>query len=158
VLKGILTPATAGNVNFVNAPFLAKSRGIRVESTLTESDDYANLVSVKVKTQKESCRMDGTVFGEQLPRIIRINEFYMDVNPLGHLLALKNQDFPGVIGQVGSILGEAGVNIAEYRLGREDTHKNTLSLVSTDTAASDEVVEKIRKVKGMQFVKQLFIH
>ncbi|MBW7996489.1 MAG: phosphoglycerate dehydrogenase [Candidatus Glassbacteria bacterium] len=157
VLKGILTPATGGNVNFVNAPYLARSRGIKVESTLTESDDYTNLVIVSVKTQKESCRMDGTVFGEELPRIVRINEFFMDVNPRGHLLALKNQDVPGVIGQVGGILGDAGINIGEYRLGREETNKNTLSLVSTDTAASDVVVEKLRKVKGMQLVKRMYV-
>ncbi len=158
VLKGILTPATGGNVNFVNAPWLAKSRGIKVESTLSESDDYTNLVSVSVTTQKETCLVEGSVFGNELPRIVKINEFYLEVNPRGNILALKNQDVPGVIGQVGSILGDAGVNIAEYRLGREDTHKNTLSLVSTDTAASDETVEKIRRVKGMQLVKRLLIN
>ncbi len=158
VLKGILTPATGGNINFVNAPWLAKSRGIKVESTLGESEDYTNLVSVTVTTQKETCRVEGTVFGDQLPRIVKINEFYMEVNPRGNILALKNQDVPGVIGQVGGILGEAGVNIAEYRLGREETNKNTLSLVSTDTAASDQTVEKIRQVEGMQLVKRLFIH
>ena len=157
VLKGILSPATGGNVNFVNAPLLARSRGVKVESTLTESDDYTNLISVTAVTQKQTCRVDGTVFGDELPRIVRINEFFMEVNPSGHILALKNQDVPGVIGQVGTILGDAGVNIAEYRLGRDDVNKNTLSLVSIDTKATDETVEKIRAVEGMQLVKRLYI-
>ena len=158
VLKGILSPATGGNVNFVNAPWLAKSRGIKVESTLTDSEDYTNLVSVSVTTQKETCRVDGTVFGDELPRIVRINEFFMEVNPRGNILVLKNQDVPGVIGHVGTILGDAEVNIAEYRLGREDTNKNTLSLVSVDTMIDDAIVDKIRAVEGMQLVKRVFVN
>ena len=124
----------------------------------SESEDYTNLISVTVTTQKETCCVEGTVFGDELPRIVKINEFIMEVNPRGNILALKNQDVPGVIGQVGSILGDSGVNIAEYRLGRDDINKNTLSLVRTDTAASDETVEKIRRVKGMPLVKRLVIN
>jgi D-3-phosphoglycerate dehydrogenase len=157
LLKGLLTPATGGNVNFVNAPYLARQRGIKVETRETESSDYTNLVSCKVTTEQETCRVDGTVFGDQLPRIVRINEFYMDVNPAGHLLALKNLDVPGVIGQVGTCLGNAGLNIGEYRLGRDETRKKTLSLVSVDSEIPDEVVEKIRSIKGMQLVKKMYI-
>ncbi|MFH1070476.1 MAG: phosphoglycerate dehydrogenase [Candidatus Glassbacteria bacterium] len=157
LLKGLLTPATGGNVNFVNAPYLARQRGIKVETRETESTDYTNLVSCKVTTEQETCRVDGTVFGDQLPRIVRINEFHMDVNPAGHLLALKNLDVPGVIGQVGTCLGNAGLNIGEYRLGRDESRKNTLSLVSVDSEISDEVVEKIRAIQGMQLVRKMYI-
>ncbi|HLA39712.1 MAG TPA: NAD(P)-dependent oxidoreductase, partial [Candidatus Glassbacteria bacterium] len=157
LLKGLLTPATGGNVNFVNAPYLARQRGIRVETREAESQDYTNLVSCKVTTEQETCRVDGTVFGDQLPRIVRINEFYMDVNPAGHLLALKNLDVPGVIGQVGTCLGNAGLNIGEYRLGRDDALKNTLSLVSVDSEIPDEVLDRLKAIKGMQLVKKLYI-
>jgi len=157
LLKGLLTPATGGNVNFVNAAYLARQRGIKVEGVFTDEADYTNLVSCMVTTDKESCRVDGTVFGEELPRIVRINEFYMDVNPRGQFLVLKNVDVPGIIGQVGTCLGQAGINIGEYRLGRDDTHKNTLSLVSVDSMVPDEVVEKLRAIKGMQLVKKVSV-
>ena len=157
LLKGLLTPVTGGNVNFVNAPYLAKQRGIRVNGTLTDNADYTTQVSCTVTTDRESCRVDGTVFGEELQRIVRINEFHMDVNPRGEILVLKNLDVPGVIGQVGATLGSAGINIAEYRLGREDTAKNTLSLVSVDSPVPDQVVEQLRAIHGMQLVKKVRI-
>ena len=73
----------------------------------------------------------------------------MDVNPGGHLLVIKNADVPGIIGQVGTCLGQANINIGEYRLGRADDHKNTLSLISVDSMVPDEVMEKLRAVKGI---------
>lgn len=157
LLKGLLTPATGGNVNFVNAAYLARQRGIKINSMETENADYTNLVSCKITTDKESCRIEGTVFGDELSRIVRINEFFMDVNPVGYLLALKNADVPGIIGQVGTCLGNSGINIGEYRLGREDTMKNTLSLISVDSTIPDEVVEKLRAIKGMQLVRRVTI-
>jgi len=157
LLKGLLTPATGGNVNFVNAAYLARQRGIKINSVETENADYTNLVSCTVTTEKESCLIEGTVFGDELPRIVRINEFYMDVNPRGYLLAIKNADVPGIIGQVGTCLGNAGINIGEYRLGREDTMKNTLSLISVDSTIPDEVVEKLRAIKGMQLVRRVTV-
>ncbi|HUU28962.1 MAG TPA: phosphoglycerate dehydrogenase [archaeon] len=157
LLKGLLTPATGGNVNFVNASLLARQRGIKVDGVLTDKADYTNLVSCTVRTDKESCRVDGTVFGDELPRIVRINEFYMDVNPKGHLLVIKNADIPGIIGQVGTNLGKAGINIGEYRLGRDDTHKNTLSLIRVDSLVPDEVIDKLRGIKGIYLVKKLTV-
>ncbi|OGF99420.1 MAG: phosphoglycerate dehydrogenase [Candidatus Glassbacteria bacterium GWA2_58_10] len=157
LLKGLLTPVTGGNVNFVNAVYLAHQRGITLDTVETESADYKNLISCRITTDKETCRVDGTIFGDELPRIVRINEFYMDVNPGGNMLAIKNADVPGVIGKVGSILGNAGLNIGEYRLGREPTQKNTLSLVSVDSPIPDAVVEELRAVKGMQLVKKVTV-
>jgi D-3-phosphoglycerate dehydrogenase len=157
LLKGLLTPATGGNVNFVNAAYLARQRGIKINTVETENTVYTNLISCTVTTDKESCLIQGTVFGDELPRIVRINEFYMDVNPRGHLLAIKNADVPGIIGQVGTCLGDAGINIGEYRLGREDTMKNTLSLISVDSIIPEEVVEKLRAIKGMQLVRRVTI-
>jgi len=157
LLKGLLTPATGGNVNFVNAAYLARQRGIKVKSVETENADYTNLVSCNITTDKGKCRIEGTVFGDELPRIVRINEFYMDFNPKGYLLAIKNADVPGIIGQVGACLGNAGINIGEYRLGREDAMKNTLSLINVDSTIPEEVVEKLRAIKGMQLVRRVTI-
>jgi len=157
LLKGLLTPATGGNVNFVNAVYLARQRGIKVDGVLTDKADYTNLVSCLVTTDKESCLVEGTVFGNELPRIVRINEFFMDVNPRGHLLVIKNADVPGIIGQVGTCLGQANINIGEYRLGRADDHKNTLSLISVDSMVPDEVIEKLRAVKGIYLVKKVTV-
>jgi len=157
LLKGLLTPVTGGNVNFVNAAYLARQRGIHVDGMVTDEADYTNLVSCTVVTDKERCSIDGTVFGEELPRIVRINEFYMDFNPNGHLLVIKNADVPGIIGKVGTCLGDGGINIGEYRLGREARRRNTLSLISVDSEISDPVLEKLRSIEGIHFAKQVTV-
>ncbi|MCE5269788.1 phosphoglycerate dehydrogenase [bacterium] len=154
LLKGLLTPVTAGgNVNFVNAGFLARQRGITVESSSTDRADYTSQVACSVVTDSESLTVVGTVFGGELQRIVRINEFHMDVNPRGHLLVIKNADVPGVIGQVGGVLGAAGLNIAEYRLGRDDQRRNTLSLISVDSVIPESVMENIRAIPAIQFAR-----
>ena len=154
-LKGLLSPITGGNVNFVNAQYLARQRGIRSETMVTDSGDYTNLISCKVITDKEEGVVFGTVFGHELPRIVQINEFFMDVDPSGNMLVLKNTDLPGVIGHVGTTLGDAGINIAEYRLGREEKRKNTLSIIRVDSVVPDDVLKKIAAIEGMQMVKQV---
>jgi D-3-phosphoglycerate dehydrogenase / 2-oxoglutarate reductase len=157
LLKGLLTPLTGGNVNFINAAYLARQRGIQVEGSVTDKADYTNMVSCTVVTDQESCSIDGTVFGDELPRLVRINEFYMDVNPTGHILVIKNADVPGIIGKVGTCLGEAGINIGEYRLGREDKRRNTLSLISVDSKIPDAVLDKLRVIEGMEFAKMVTV-
>ncbi len=153
LLKGLLTPVTGGNVNFVNAPFLARQRGIKVEGAVTDRADYTSQVACTVVTDQETCTVVGTVFGGELQRIVRINEFHMDVNPRGHLLVIKNADVPGVIGRVGMALGEAGLNIGEYRLGRDDSRRNTLSLISVDSVIPESVMQKVRAIEAIQFAR-----
>ena len=157
LLKGLLTPLTGGNVNFINAAYLARQRGINVDGLVTDKTDYTNMVNCRVKTDKESCSIDGTVFGDELPRIVRINEFYMDFDPNGHLLVIKNADVPGIIGKVGTCLGESGLNIGEYCLGREAKRRNTLSLVSVDSEIPDSVLEEIRSIKGIHYAKRVTV-
>jgi D-3-phosphoglycerate dehydrogenase / 2-oxoglutarate reductase len=157
LLKGLLTPVTGGNVNFVNAGFLARQRGIKVDGGVTDRADYTNQITCTVVTDQETCTVDGTVFGDELQRIVRINEFYMDVNPMGHLLVIKNADVPGIIGQVGTCLGQAGINIGEYRLGRDDKHKNTLSLIRVDSMIPEDVLEKIRAIKGIYLARTITV-
>ena len=157
LLKGLLTPVTGGNVNFINAAYLARQRGIQIDELTTDKADYTNLINCEVVTDQESCSIDGTVFGDELPRIVRINEFHMDVDPNGHLLVIKNADVPGIIGKVGTCLGDSGVNIGEYRLGREAKRRNTLSLISVDSKISDSVLEKIRSIEGIHFAKQVTV-
>ncbi len=151
---GILERAVgAGGVNVVNALHLAKQRGVQVERTRVESGrDFADLIEVRVTSGGETVRVAGALLGEGHPRIVRINDFRVDVVPHGVLLILQNRDVPGVIGRVGTMLGDAGINIAEYHQARLAVGGEALAAVSVDTLLPDwqlaalQSMPEIRKV------------
>ncbi|MCK9274715.1 MAG: phosphoglycerate dehydrogenase [Syntrophales bacterium] len=149
-LKGILTPILKENINYINAPLIAKDRGIRViESKSTEVKDYTSMITATVKTAKETSVAAGAIFGRQDPRIVRINKFILDVIPEGHMILLYNHDKPGVIGNMGVILGDSGVNIARLHLSRELVDGKALVVLSTDTLVSEEVLKKLKELPNV---------
>ncbi|HKI47753.1 MAG TPA: phosphoglycerate dehydrogenase, partial [Desulfobacteria bacterium] len=103
MLKGLLTPILKYDVNFVNAPYVAADRGIKViESKTDTSDDFASLVKLTVRTLEDEHIVSGTIFGKKLIRILRINNFYLEAIPEGHNLLIQNENVPGVIGAIAS--------------------------------------------------------
>ena len=144
-LKGLLTPVLKDNVNYINAPVIAKERGIRViESKSSEMKDYKNMISATVKTDQEDSFAAGAIFGREDLRIVRINKFMLDVIPRGSMLMLYNHDRPGVIGNITTTLGNDNVNIARLHLSREQVDGKALVVLSTDSPISRNTLEKLK--------------
>ncbi|MBW1681089.1 MAG: phosphoglycerate dehydrogenase [Deltaproteobacteria bacterium] len=145
MLKGLLAPILKDDVNFVNAPFIAAERGIKVvESRSKTHEDFASLIKLTVKTIEGENIVSGTIFGRTRPRIIRINDFYFEAIPEGHNLFIHSQDAPGVIGLLGTTLGRHGINISRMQVGQKREEKQNVNLITTNSVVPDEVLEEIR--------------
>ena len=146
-IKGLLDKVLDAYVNFVNAPFVAKERGIKVvEIKSSRSIDFASSVTIKVRTKDGENIVEGALFGKKEPRIVRIDKFFLDAVPEGYLLLLHNADKPGVIGNVGTLLAANNVNIARLHLGRQSAGAEAVSVWSIDTPLSKGLIEKILKL------------
>ena len=145
VLKGLLDPIMDESVNFVNAPGIAADRGIRVlEAHNRQPANYLNLLTVRVRYRGgTTTTVAGAVFGHDVMRIVRINKFYMEAVPNGNILILNNRDVPGVVGVVGTLLGEHGINIAGIELGRDESGM-AISFFHVDEAVPDDVLQELR--------------
>ncbi|MFO7785660.1 MAG: phosphoglycerate dehydrogenase [Thermodesulfobacteriota bacterium] len=150
VLKGILTPVMKDDVNYINARMVASDRGIKVlESTSEKSEDFGSLIMVRVKSVDGERVVSGTIFGKTLPRILRINDFYLEAVPEGHMLLIHNEDKPGVIGRICSSLGEQGINISRMHVGQDPHKARNIIILSTEVPAGDEVLQEIRGLKDV---------
>jgi D-3-phosphoglycerate dehydrogenase len=142
-LKGVFEPLE-WQVNAVNAPRIAEERGVEVtESKSSRAEDFQSLVTVTVRNGDESCSICGTLFAGDDPRIVRIDGFRVDAIPHGHMLVARNQDKPGVIGFIGTVLGEHGINIAGMFNARETIGGQALTVYNLDEAVPDEVLAEI---------------
>jgi D-3-phosphoglycerate dehydrogenase len=149
-LKGLFTPILQDAVNFVNAPLIAKERGIRVVESKTErSDDFTTLLQIRVKTSAGENVLAGTVFGKKEPRLVRFNTFRLEALPAGPMLFVYNKDVPGVIGTLGMTLGDNNINIARMTVGQEEEHGRNIILLSTGTLISKEVLQKVKALPNI---------
>ena len=147
VIKGLLTPICGETVNYVNAPAIAKERGMVVsESKTTQIEDFTAFISVEVTMDHQKNLIMGTLFGNQDPRIVRINEFFLDAIPKGDMLVINNEDEPGVVGSIGTILGKNKVNIAEMTLGRVVKGNKTFAItaINTDQPVPANVLKELK--------------
>ncbi|RIL08232.1 MAG: phosphoglycerate dehydrogenase [Proteobacteria bacterium] len=143
VLKGLLETVT-DRVNMVNAPVVARERGIKViESKSSRTEDYASTISTRVRGCVDRLIV-GAVFHGNQPRIVRIDDFILEAIPEGHTLLLHNHDRPGVVGAVGTILGEARCNISRMQLALQRERSEAAMLVNLDSAPPDAVLERLR--------------
>lgn len=150
VLKGILTPVMESSVNYVNAPVVARERGIKVvESKSSRATDFASSITVRAKTRDREIELEGAIFGSNNPRIVKINNFYLEAVPEGYILILHNRDVPGVVGAVGTLLGQKGINIAGLELGREKVGGMAISLIHVDDAVPKETLEALRSLPNI---------
>jgi D-3-phosphoglycerate dehydrogenase / 2-oxoglutarate reductase len=157
-LKGLLSPTLQENVNYVNAPLMAKDRGIEVKvSTTGDTTEYTSLITIRIKAGGKDMSVAGTLNSKKEPRIVQVDNFPMETVPEGDMLVLMNNDKPGVIGGIGTLLGQNGVNIARMQFGRENQGGMAMSVVSIDSQVSDELMTKIKKLPNVLSVKQIRI-
>ena len=156
LMKGILNPILEEQVNYVNSVLIAEERGIKItEKKTTTITDFANLVSVEVDTGRKKHFIMGTLFANKEPRIIKIDKFYVEAIPEGYMLVVSNDDVPGVVGSIGTLLGKHGINIAEMSFGRVKKSGEAISLLNVDTEVPRDILAKIKKTKNINDVKQV---
>ncbi|MGH9004737.1 MAG: NAD(P)-dependent oxidoreductase, partial [Acidimicrobiia bacterium] len=157
VLKGIFSPVVQEPVSFVNAPQMAEERGVEVRETKSSSArDFVNLISLRGRIAGREAHVAGTLAGaSETPRIVGIDDHTVDVPPSRYMLVVRNDDRPGMIGRVGTTLGDAGVNIADMALGRGPSGETALMVLSTDSPVSPEVAELLRAQDGILDAKPI---
>jgi len=154
LLMGLLRPSSAF-VNMVNAPLIARDRGIAVAETRRETEDhYHTLIRVTVQTTAGTLRLAGTLFSGK-PRLIGIDGVALESELTAHMLFVRNKDTPGFIGSLGTTLGRAGVNIANFNLGRAMPGSDAVCLVSVDGEIPPAVLDQIRDLSGVVGVHSL---
>lgn len=147
VVKGLLGPICGEIVNYVNAQSIARERGITVnESKTTQVEEFTTFIAVEVTVGRQKNFIMGTLFGNREPRIVRINEFFLDMIPKGEVIVIHNLDEPGVVGKVGTILGRNRINIAEMSLGRVVRAKKTfaMTVLNVDNVVPKSVVMELK--------------
>lgn len=155
-LKGLLAPHVAESVNFVNAQQMAETRGIAISSTTNPVPrDYANLITFRAATASEETCVSGTVFHEKNQRVVSLNNFQVEFNPEGHILYILNKDVPGVVGRVGTTLGDHEINIAEYNLARAQTGGTAMAIITIDSPLSPDALTALRVMPAIKEVRQL---
>ena len=138
-----------GQVNIVNAPAVAKEMGIDlVESTINARTEFQELLVVELRKGEERFRVAGTIIGRS-PRIVEIDRLFVDTNIQGHFLIVRNDDRPGIIGAVGTTLGDAGQNIANLSLARNKSEQNALTVLELDAPLPPDVMTRIRAIPGV---------
>lgn len=148
-LKGFLGVYIQESVTYINAPYLAKDRNITVEETKTEQyDKFNDLILFILKTDKEELSIAGTVFSDKLGRIVLLDRFHLDVIPEGTFLHFRIFDRPGIIGKVGTILGNHRINISGLSVSRQHTGEE-VAFVSVDNPIGEEVLSEILAIDGM---------
>jgi D-3-phosphoglycerate dehydrogenase len=154
-LTGLLRPML-GDINFVSAPVVAKERGIIVEETTREvAGDYDSLITVTVVTENQTRAVSGTVFADGRPRIVNIKGIRMDAEFGPSMIYITNLDKPGFIGRFSSTLGEAGINIATFHVGREAPGGSAVALIEIDGELPADVLEKVRALPQVQSARPL---
>ncbi|MDP3110487.1 MAG: phosphoglycerate dehydrogenase, partial [Thermodesulfovibrionales bacterium] len=155
-LKGLLTPILEETVNFVNAPFIAKERGIEVKETKSDdAGDYQSILALRIKTKEKERYFAGTLFSKKDPRIVQIDNFAVEIVPEGIMLMIYNNDKPGVIGNLGSFFGKNNINIARMYFGRENAGGMAISVMSIDSPITPGNLEEIKKMPNVLSAKLL---
>jgi len=154
-LAGLLKPALS-DVNMVNAPIVAKERGIQVsEVRRTQHGIYEGYLLLKVTTENQERSVAGTVFSNGVPRLIQVKSIDMESHFAPHMLYVTNEDKPGFIGKLGTLLGDAKVNIASFNLGRTTAGGDAIALVEVDGPVPESVLTDIRKIAVVKQAKAL---
>ncbi len=154
-ISGLLKPLLQ-DVNMVSAPVIARERGIAVEETKRDAEsDYESLVTLTVVTERQERSIKGTVFADGRPRVVSIKGIRMDAEFGPCMLYITNEDKPGFIGRFASLLGNAGINIATFHVGRDKPGGDAIALVEVDGEVPPEVVEQVKKIPHVQRVRPL---
>ena len=152
LLKGLLRPFLHDAVNYVNAPLVAKSKGIKVnEIKSSQTEDYTNQICVTIKGNGHwEHSIAGTVFKKNELRILSIDEYSLDIQPTGHNIIITHTDRPKMVGQIGMILGDYGINIAGMQLDRAEAGGGAMMILTVDQEVGNEIMVKIREIAGIK--------
>ena len=157
-LVGLLRNFMETPVNEVNAPAIARDRGLAVKEVRSaEPLDYASLVTVRVTSPAGEALVAGTVYGKREARIVRVDGFRLEAVPEGNIILCENDDAPGVVGNLGNALGSAGVNIARISLSRLEDRSRAYAFLNVDSAPGLEILEKLRKLPHVRLVKAIVL-
>jgi D-3-phosphoglycerate dehydrogenase len=155
-LIGVLAEAVGKRaVNFVNAIHLAETRGIQVERSRTNTHrDYAEFIELRVSSSLQRTLVAGALLSELHPRVVRIDGFHVDIQPRGTIVVLRNRDVPGVIGRVGTVLGDSGINIGEYHQARLEAGGEALAAITVDGKVDAAVIDALRALPEVIDIRQ----
>jgi len=157
-LKGVLDPVLGEPVNYVNAPFIAKERGIQVKEIKgKDAGDYQSLVRIILISKDEQLSVAGTLLSRKDPRIVQIDDISLEVIPEGNMVFMRNWDRPGVIGNIGTLMGQNNINIGHMHFGRKEPGGMAFSIISVDTSLTEEIIKKIKKLPNVLEVKPVYI-
>ncbi len=158
ILQGILQPMLSDRaINAVNAPYLAKERNIQTKvSKTTSHSDYALMIEVTTVFKNSENTIAGTIFGKHNPRIVRYNNVYPEFNPLGQMLIINNNDKPGVIGRIGTFLGENAVNISNLQLCLDPQTKTATAFYSVQGDLNDNLINALEKMDDVISVRSIY--
>lgn len=158
LLKGILSVNYEGVLNAINAPVVAEQQGITMTQTRDmHGIDYPNLISCKVSWEGGDCVVGGVLFGGTEPRIVQVNNYTLEARPEGVVLIMQNQDVPGVIGQIGTVLAAYEINIGEWRMGRNQPGAQALSFINLDSEPPAEALAALSEITAVTQLKLITI-
>ncbi len=157
ILKGLLAPVLGDGVNYINAPVLAVERGMQItQAKGLKSADYASLVLCQARLEDgEEITIAGTLLDRREPHIVQINDYRMNFVPEGHLLIMGSFDQPGVIGRVGTLMSENGINIASWQTGRATPGGHTLTVLALDEALPEHVMSQLTALDFVRHAHQV---
>ncbi|SFJ91956.1 phosphoglycerate dehydrogenase [Thermoflavimicrobium dichotomicum] len=157
ILKGALS-CHLSDVNYVNAPHLAKQRGIQIiEQKSSKNYGFTQLIRVEITTDQEQKSVSGTLLNGLGPRITKINQYSIDISPEGHLLFIQHKDQPGTIGRVGTVLGNYGINIATMQVGRKEIGGQAIMLLHIDKGLTADILHTLKQLDGIDSVTEIVL-
>ena len=147
-LVGSLGESMGEQINYVNAEFVAKEKGIKTVTEISKGDSaFKNRIDIYLSTNKGTIEISGTAFGDDIQRVVKFDGFSLDVEPKGKMIIFKNTDVPGVIGDIGTILAKNGINIADFRLGRNNKSQ-ALAVILVDNTVTKEILSQLSQLSA----------
>jgi D-3-phosphoglycerate dehydrogenase len=154
VLKGFLSRLLEERINLVNAETVARARGFEVREVRgTDTDGYAGLLAVRLRSAEGEHLLEGAVFGGAHPKIVRVDDFYVETDAKGDVLFVQNDDVPGRLAALAAVIARNGVNIADYALGRQRETGRAMNAVHLDSPLPDGALEEVRNVEGVRWAR-----
>ena len=158
LLKGLLEPHVPDRINYINAETIAKELGLEIDIHYSNKEsNYLNLISVRVTADDIAYRLDGSVFDNQHLRLVNILGREMEVTPKGPMLFVENNDVPGVIGKVGTLLGNLNINIAAYLLNRGGDNGKAFAVIRLDNPLDEDSLNTLAGINELESVNQIHV-
>lgn len=152
-IAGVLQQGLTLPVNIVNAFLIAKQRGISVsERRISDTEGFENLITVELN---EKVRVSGTLLENKEARLIKYNNYYLNVAFSNYMLFTEHIDVPGIIGKIGTILGANNINIGFMQVGRSE--RDAVMILSVDSPVNDEILEEIKRIENIELVKRIYL-